>query len=144
MKDTELLQRIRCKAHAVCSLNVRADDIRELSCELYHASLREEVREYRGSAGRGAFAWFTDNCGSLVTKGRFSQYTTYGRWVDAAERLHNPDLVASEFEARTLQRAFNRTEIKSPLNFLSTMTRADVVALVQAAVKRAKGRPPAN
>ena len=115
-----------------------SEAIRTLSIGMFAASIRKDVRTHTGAAGKGAFAWFTDACGGRVSKGRFSQYVTYGRWIDAAERIGKPALVASEYDARALQSAFGKADAETESGYLSGLSRADVDALVQSAVKDGK------
>jgi hypothetical protein len=112
--------------------------VRTLSIALYAATGRKDVKGFTGAAGKGAFAWFTSTGIGAVSKGRFSQYVTYGRWIDAAERIGKPALIASEYDARALQSAFGKSESKDPAAFLSGHDRKSIDALVAASVKSGK------
>jgi hypothetical protein len=112
--------------------------IRAVSVAMFAATIRKDVRSYAGDSGKGAFAWFIDECAGNVSKGRFSQYVTFGRWIDAAERIGKPGLVASEYDARALQSAYGKSEAETESGYLSGMSRADVDTLVESAVKSGK------
>jgi hypothetical protein len=104
--------------------------VRVLSVALFAASIRKDVKDFKSAAGNGAYAWYVTVASGVASKGRHSQYVTFGRWIDAAERAGRPELVATEYDARALQSAASEAKAKDPAAFLSGYDRAGIDALV--------------
>jgi hypothetical protein len=116
------------------------DAVRRWAVTLFAASMRKDVKGYAGTAGKGAYAWYVTVAGGTASKGRHSQYVNYGKWLDAAERIGKPELVASEYDARALQSAAGKAKAKDPAGFLTGYDREGVDALVSDRVTEPKAK----
>lgn len=116
------------------------DAVRRWAVTLFAASKRKDVTGYSGTAGKGGYAWYVTVAGGTASKGRHSQYVNYGRWLDAAERIGKPELVASEYDARALQSAAGKAKAKDAAGFLTGFDRDGVDALVSDRVTEPKAK----
>jgi hypothetical protein len=116
------------------------DAVRKWAVTLFAASKRKDVTGYSGTAGKGGYAWYVTVAGGTASKGRHSQYVNYGRWLDAAERIGKPELVASEYDARALQSAAGKAKAKDAAGFLTGYDRDGVDALVSDRVTEPKAK----
>lgn len=116
------------------------DAVRKWAITLFAASMRKDVKGYAGTAGKGGYAWYVTVAGGSASKGRHSQYVNYGKWLDAAERIGKPELVASEYDARALQSAAGKAKAKDPAGFLKGYDRDGVDALVSDRVTEPKAK----
>lgn len=108
-----------------------ADAVRGMAITFYAATVHGEASKWTGATGKGAYAWAVAECGLLASKGRFSQYVTYGAWIDAEERATGsdvPNLIRCETDARAVQALWKASKVETREAFLRTLTRADVEA----------------
>jgi len=108
-----------------------ADAVRGMAVTFYAATVHGDASKWTGATGKGAFAWAVAECGLLASKGRFSQYVTYGAWIDAEERVTGAEvaeLIRCETDARAVQALWKASKVETREAFLRTLTRADVEA----------------
>jgi hypothetical protein len=108
-----------------------ADAVRGMAVTFYAATVHGEASKWTGATGKGAFAWAVAECGLLASKGRFSQYVTYGAWIDAEERVTGvdvPHLIRCETDARAVQALWKASNVETREAFIRTLKRSDVEA----------------
>lgn len=134
MTDADRMTRMTIGAFAATvreAVAKGADAVRGMAVTFYAATVHGEASKWSGATGKGAYAWAVAECGLLASKGRFSQYVTYGAWIDAEERVTGadvPDLIRCETDARAVQALWKASNVETREAFIRTLTRADVEA----------------